>query len=363
MNLLIIYAIIFLIIFVILGIKLGFKKASYLKSMGIVFIIIVIGITTGIFPTKVGECGDDAIYIHNIYKTTKIYGKGIIGGVPRNTKNIIIASGSEEIGYGAFWDCKNLEYIEIPETIEKIGDRAFYNCSSISKIQLPSNLKFIGESAFWGCENLESIEIPETVEQICIDAFRGTNISKIYLPDNTLINQERFSNGKYYDSYANKTFHYCRNLREVNVSEKNNNYIEVDGVIFNKNKTEIVCYPQQREGDIYIIPDSVKSLNSFSIAFANNIKEITIGKNVETMHSNAIFECENLEKIKIEDGVKEIRGDAISECYKLSDIYIPNSVTAISGRIKSSATIHCSEDSYAHDYAKTLGYNYVINED
>lgn len=408
MNLLGIYAFIFIIVWVILGIKLEFKKVSYLKSIGITITIIILGFLSGIIPTHIGKSGDKAFYTYNIYKTANIYGKGSayadvpsgvkkvivhdgievfgtcmgyeklenikmansvteIGGISNcsSLKEIVLPSNLKIIGDLSFSECKSLENIVIPETVEKIGAMAFYNCSSLQSIQLPKTLKVIEQSTFSGCSSLDSIEIPKTVEQICCNAFNSTKITEIYLPDNTLINLEEQSDGGYMEAYKGKTFYYCENLEKINISENNNNYIDIDGVIFDINKTKIVSYPQNRPGEKYIVPDSVNDLESYTFAFCNNLQEITVSGNVEGISARAIYECENLKELRIENGVKKISEDAIEECYKLSDIYIPDSVTEIDGKITlgDKVTIHCSKNSFAHQYAEYYGYNYVINED
>lgn len=39
-------------------------------------------------------------------------------------------------------------------------------------------------------------------------------------------------------------FESCYNLKNIEVSENNKNYSDIDGILFNKDKTEILCYPQ-----------------------------------------------------------------------------------------------------------------------
>lgn len=425
MNLLIVYVFIFIIVWIILGIKLKFEKVGYLKSMGITITIIILGFLLGIIPTHVGKSGDTAFYTYNIYKTANIYGKGeAYVDVPSDVKKVIVHNGIEVfgtchgyrkleiikiansvieiggisectslkevnmsnnlkiIGSFAFAGCESLENIVIPEKVEKISNYAFQGCSKLVNVELPNSLKFIGTRAFAGCESLENIKIPENVEQMCSDVFSGTKISEINIPDNANINLAEYAVGKYAESY-NGTFYGCLNLKNINISQENKYYTIIDGVLFNKDKTKIVCYPSGKESDNYVIPESVTELDKYTFAYCNNLKKITISKNIKTMNSCAIYECENLEIIEIENGINEINEEAIYNCYKLSDIYIPDSVTKIpitsvplsqldkydeikkkSGKLVNSnkVTIHCNLNSFAHKYAEALDYNYVINK-
>lgn len=331
MNLLGIYAFIFIIVWIILGIKLEFKKVSYLKSMGITITIIILGFLLGIIPTHVGKSGDKAFYTYNIYKTANIYGKGsAYADVPLGVKKVIVHNGIEVfgtcngykkleyikmadsvreiggisecsnlkevkmsnnlqiIGMFAFANCESLENIRISEKVEKISNYAFEGCSRLSQVELPKNLKFIGDRAFAGCENLESIQIPEGVEQMGNAVFSGTKITEISLPDNTMINVYEVKTGKYVEEpYFSRTFLGC-NIKSINIGPENKYYTNIDGVVFNKDKTEIVCYPEGLENTTYAIPESVTALDKFSFAFCNNLEKIIISKNITEMRSSLI---------------------------------------------------------------------------
>ena len=84
------------------------------------------------------------------------------------------------IGRQAFFYCKKLERIEIPEGVEKIEAEAFSNCDNLKEVKLQLALKEIQNFAFNDCESLERIEIPENIEKIEKDAFSWCyNLKKI----------------------------------------------------------------------------------------------------------------------------------------------------------------------------------------
>ena len=70
------------------------------------------------------------------------------------------------IGDWAFYECKNLKKIELPESIEKIGENAFDQCISLKEIRIPSRVTALGEWIFSGCSALEKVELPESIEKI-----------------------------------------------------------------------------------------------------------------------------------------------------------------------------------------------------
>ncbi|MBQ3008245.1 MAG: leucine-rich repeat protein, partial [Oscillospiraceae bacterium] len=71
--------------------------------------------------------------------------------------------GITAIGNEAFYDCRYVTEIELPDTLDSIGSDVFNYCISLKNIVLPEGLTTIGESAFSWCKKLESITIPESV--------------------------------------------------------------------------------------------------------------------------------------------------------------------------------------------------------
>jgi hypothetical protein len=81
--------------------------------------------------------------------------------------------GATSIGAGAFYECKKLTYVNIPDGVKTIGERAFWYCTSLPSIEIPEGVKSIGNQAFYYCSSLESANIPESVTSIGTTAFQG----------------------------------------------------------------------------------------------------------------------------------------------------------------------------------------------
>lgn len=366
MTLLVIYGFVFVITFIILGLKFEFKKVSYLKTLSVTFVILLVLLIIGILPTRVGKLEDNAFYTYDIYKSARIFGKGTVNlELPAGVEKIIIHNGIDKLGSCKGY--KELKSVEMADSVYEIESSAFLNCTNLSEVELSSDLKIIGDNAFGGCKNLQSIELPEQLEKIGVWAFTDTSITEIKLPDNAVINESTIS-----EKSNSPTFFGCKNLKKVNIGINNKYYVEVDGVVFNKDKTEIMCYPSAKESMNYIIPDSIEVLKLDTFAFCDNLKNITICKNIKTIENNSIWCCENLENIEIINGVEKIEVNAIYSCEKLSNLYIPDSVIDINeefnyisaefGQEIKKPIIHCSSNSYAKRFAEQHNYNYIINE-
>ena len=75
------------------------------------------------------------------------------------------------IGDKAFYKCKRLTSITIPNSVTMIGEDAFYGCEGLTSITFPYSLKYIGDYAFSLCTGLTSITIPNSVTYIGHRAF------------------------------------------------------------------------------------------------------------------------------------------------------------------------------------------------
>lgn len=98
----------------------------------------------------------------------------------RNLTSLTIPEQIEALSFGAFQNCTSLEELEIKGGITQIPDQCFWRCTSLKQIALPESIVEIGERAFMNCSGLTAIEIPDTVEKIAANAFDGCDDLVIY---------------------------------------------------------------------------------------------------------------------------------------------------------------------------------------
>lgn len=89
----------------------------------------------------------------------------------------------DEIGDDAFYNCKTLVAIILPEGIRRIGCCAFSLCNSLTNVHLPRTLRKIDECAFWNSTRLSNLRFPPYLTEIARTAFSWTGIEFLWLPD------------------------------------------------------------------------------------------------------------------------------------------------------------------------------------
>lgn len=93
----------------------------------------------------------------------------------------------ESPSLGAFWGCKYLERINLPEGLKIIGELSFCRCENLIRINIPSSVEAIGPRAFVYCKSIKEITIPDSVTSIGELAFDGCdNLEKVIIEGDTL---------------------------------------------------------------------------------------------------------------------------------------------------------------------------------
>ena len=270
-------------------------------------------------------------------------------------KNVVLNKGIETIGFRAFKECINLENVTIPDSVKTIDTGAFARCYKLKKIIIPDSVQSLGNGAFYKCINLTQVNIPngvktipgyfyaqgyadETVAAGCFQDCRS--IKNIIIPSSvSTIKESAFSGctslssvfiGSGVKELDKRGFYGCDSLAEITVDEKNANYSSLDGVLFNKDKTNIVIYPNGKKGT-YSLPNKVTKISSYAFCNCSGLTSVTIPNSVTSIGDSAFSGCTGLTNITIPNSVTSIEGSAFSGCTGLTNIMIPNSVTSIEG--------------------------------
>ena len=235
----------------------------------------------------------------------------------RSAVTYTIPDSVTSIGNDAFSGCARLTSITLPNKVTTMGDHAFSFCDNLTSITIPNSVTSIGGYAFYHCIRLTSITIPDNVTSIEDYAFSYcTDLSSVTI-------------GERVRSIKGSAFSNCINLNSIVIDDNNAAYRVQDGVLFNKDKTTLVCYPAAKPAVTYTIPDSVTSIGNYVFSDCENLTTISLPSSVTTIEEYAFSSCHNLTSVNISNGVTSIGDGAFSHSTALTSVTIPNSVTRI----------------------------------
>ena len=275
-----------------------------------------------------------------------------------NIKKVKIEEGVTSIGDYVFQNCTSLTTVTIPNSVTSIGDHAFYNCSGLTSVTIGNSVTSIGNYAFRGCSSLTSVTIPNSVTSIGVGAFfYCSGLTTVVIP-NTVT------------SIGSSAFAGCSKLTAINVEGANTNYTSENGILFNKDKTTIVCYPAGKTETTYTIPNSVTSIGYDAFHGCSGLTSVTIPNSVTSIGSSAFSGCSSLTSVTIPNSVTSIGNDAFYGCSGLTSIAYdgtsaPTIGTGAFKRVNSSVKV-CVPENYSSDkfggFGVYKGHNKVTDQ-
>lgn len=236
-----------------------------------------------------------------------------IGGFSYNKtiEKVVIPASVNTIGYHAFYECESLADITIMGTEVSIHNTAFRETAyAEDRNNWIENELYIGSYKVMdaygyhigedGTANLYEYLKPEKEFTLPseIDGYKITSISGGYIGpgggtvggpfansvENIVIPANIISASGYHGS----AFYGNTSLKSITVTEDNPVYSSKDGVMFNKDQTELLQYPSQNERTNYTIPNTVTSIAYGSFSCASSLKSITIPASVNSINSTCL---------------------------------------------------------------------------
>lgn len=96
-----------------------------------------------------------------------------------------------------------------------------------------------------------------------------------------------------------------RKLSEITVDEESTAFCAVDGVLYNKDKTTLICYPTNSGEDYFAIPESVKRIADKAFSFCR-LESVYIPDSVEEIGNEAFYNCQQLVSVSLPESIKTI---------------------------------------------------------
>lgn len=228
--------------------------------------------------------------------------------------NIVIPAGVVDLMPGVFAACHSLKNVTLPEGLLTIGDQAFEWCYALEQITIPETVATIGMSAFTECRSLKELRLPDSLAVLHLFAITSCeSLEYIYLGANTKM-ENLGGIGSFHQTdigieLHDEAFALCPALKNIEVSELNEHYSSVDGVMLSKDGTELIRYPAGREQTTYTVPESVTKIangafNGCTLVDSSKLETVNISANVTEIAQSVFIGCNNLKTINF-DGTME----------------------------------------------------------
>lgn len=271
------------------------------------------------------------------YRVTKIEGHDAWQAIANFNGNVIISKGITEIGKASFNGANKITGVEIPDSVTLISDYAFQYCKSLTKIEIPGTVKKIGNwwgnvngQIFNGCSNLKEVILEEGIEEISGRAFDSCSKVKEWKLPKSLkrigpcafrnISVEEFNIPENVESIA-ATFISSSNLSRINVDSNNKYFTSVDGILFDKDSTRLIKYPENRDGSSYEVPNTVNTIDANAFGSCKNLQTIVIADSVEKIGDSA-FDGSKLKTINLGGGITNISNKPFYGAWNLTNINV-----------------------------------------
>ena len=260
-----------------------------------------------------------------------------------NLSTVSIPNSVKNIDVGAFYKCRYLKSVNLPSDIKTINEYTFMFCNSLTNITIPDSVQSIGDMAFENCCSLSDVVLPDNVISIGRYSFDSCyNLSEISIPDSTfIIGEYSFYNcknirmieiGYNVENIGFLAFGSCEKLTNIMVDSKNKYYSSDDGILFNKNQSEIIQYPCANERKNYNIPNSVTTIGHHAFSDCSNLLNIFFPNSVESIENYAFSNCDQITSVFISRSIRNIGEGIFYNCEKLTTVVLPKNISEIGYR-------------------------------
>lgn len=266
---------------------------------------------------------DNEIIISEFWNGKNLYFEG------KDVKKVIIGEGITGIENDIFNQCDNLRSIEIPSTVSYIGDKAFHYTYGLEEIKInENNTHFSSDSGVLFNKNkTQLINYPKgktDTQYVIPDTV--TNIKGLSFTNNGLVKTIQIS--KNVEQVESNAFRSCHSLENIIVAEENPNYLTIDGILYNKDKTDLICYPSEKQGKTYTINENVKTIKEY--AFSNNyhLEDVDVST-VEAIERGAFYGIQTLKKVKLPEAITQMGTAVFSGDISLKEVTLPKGITKL----------------------------------
>lgn len=244
--------------------------------------------------------------------------------------------------------------VTIPDGVTEISTEAFEN-AQLTKLWIPASVRVIGDDAFVS-QDLKEITFqddeahPSQLVTIGDRAFQSTSLATMALPgsvvtigDNAFAGMSRLTSvrlgAKVAAGQLVAAFPGANALISIEIDANNGNYASVDGVLYTKDHSHLIAYPQAKnKGGSYAVLDGTTDIDEYAFADAS-VTSVTLPSSLRRIGDYA-FESSRLTSLTLPDSFETIGSWAFSYASNLA-------------RVDLGGTTTVSDDAFLNDIALT----------
>lgn len=151
--------------------------------------------------------------------------------------------------------------------VTEIGWDSFRQCQILRSVTIPEGITGIHSYTFFDCNNLESVHLPKSMKNFWGGCFAS-----------------------------------CNSLKAVTVDPDNPWFCSVDGVVYTKDRKELVFYPPGKDDEEFVIPEGCSVIDRYAFAYCENLKRIIVPSTVTDISYESILFCKGLVGVFVDEG-------------------------------------------------------------
>jgi uncharacterized secreted protein with C-terminal beta-propeller domain len=202
-------------------------------------------------------------------------------------KRLILPDSIEHVGN--LISLFELEYINLPDSINWLGQIME---TKLTEIVVPDSVKDVEGCAFASNHLLTRLVLPRSLENLAFDAVTG-----------------------------------CSALDRIEISEDNEYFCCVDGVLYSKDMKNLIIYPLNKADEVFEIPEGVEVVSDFLFVGCKNLREVKLPSTLTTL-SMAMFNTSSVEKVNL-NYVEKLSSGTFSGCTNIKVLVLPENIKEI----------------------------------
>ena len=303
------------------------------------------GFEKAFFPNGLIKIGDNAFYTCRSLKSIEI--PNSVSDIGKWAfyhcclESLSIPNSVRTIGEWAFAGCEELKQLKLSNGILKLENGVFSGCYELEEVVVPNSVRTIGKNAFSYCKKLKTIYLPEGIRKIGENPFIGCeNLLSIVVPKGT-----RWMFENLLPNDKDKILEIDSQKQDINteVSKEDLNNVWTDeyGVIYSSDKTRLLKAPtkQIKRGNhnwtksilsgTYSVRPGTQCICDKAFLNCCDLSTVILPQSVKKIGARSFQGCLGLSTIELDEGLVIIGDNAFRDCKGLHSIHLPRSLKQV----------------------------------